>query len=130
MMRRTLAAPLRSLDLGGGLWELTTAAPDAAQVYLKLGSGTNCAPLQQQAIRRLDLEWHAVGVSVRVTGADAAGVLEAVTVIIHEARAHLYAGLPLADFDAKARQFWRRVFLLIRIPGGRRLLRVIARRKQ
>jgi hypothetical protein len=33
----------------------------------------------------------------------------------------------LADFDARARRFWRRVFVLVRIPGGRRLLGMLAR---
>ena len=130
MRRRSVAGPIRAQDLGGGLWELTAAVPDAAQVYLKVAPGTDCAALQDRAIRHLDIEWHAAGVSVRVMGAAGGGVLEAGTAIIHEGRAHLYEALPLAGFDAKARQFWRRVFLLIRIPGGRYLLRLIARRRQ
>jgi len=42
----------------------------------------------------------------------------------HRARTgtELYAALPLAQFDRRARRFWRRVFLLVRIPGGRSLL--------
>jgi hypothetical protein len=42
----------------------------------------------------------------------------------------LYEALPLAGFDATARRFWRRVFLLVRLPGGRYLLRLIAQRKR
>ena len=35
--------------------------------------------------------------------------------------------LPLAQFDQKAKRFWGRVFRLMRIPGGRYLLRFLAR---
>jgi hypothetical protein len=38
--------------------------------------------------------------------------------------------LPLVSFDDKARRFWRRVFRLVRIPGGRHLLGVLARRNR
>ena len=37
---------------------------------------------------------------------------------------------PLAGLDEKARRFWRRVFRLVRIPGGRHLLGVLARRSR
>jgi hypothetical protein len=36
--------------------------------------------------------------------------------------------LPLVVLDAAARRFWGRVFLIARLPGGRRLLRWIAQR--
>jgi hypothetical protein len=36
----------------------------------------------------------------------------------------------LAEFDAGARVFWKRVFRLLRIPGGRYLLGWITRRGQ
>jgi hypothetical protein len=48
--------------------------------------------------------------------------------IVHEPLPKLYAELPLAGFDERARRFWRRVFRLVRIPGGRHLLGVLARR--
>jgi hypothetical protein len=38
----------------------------------------------------------------------------------------LYEALPLARFDAKARRFWGRVFWLVRMPGGRSLLKYFA----
>ncbi len=39
---------------------------------------------------------------------------------------HLYDSLPLVKFDADARRFWRRVFGLVRIPGGRYLLKFLS----
>jgi hypothetical protein len=38
---------------------------------------------------------------------------------------HLYESLPLVSIDADARRFWRRVFRLVRIPGGRFLLKIL-----
>jgi len=52
------------------------------------------------------------------------------TATIHEPRPELYQGLPLVVMDDAAKRFWRRVFLLARIPGGRRLLRWIAERSR
>ena len=51
----------------------------------------------------------------------------ATSAIVHEPLGHLYESLPLVKFDAKARRFWRRVFRLVRIPGGRYLLKFLAR---
>jgi len=34
---------------------------------------------------------------------------------------------PLASIDADARRFWHRVFRLVRIPGGRYLLKLLTR---
>jgi hypothetical protein len=39
----------------------------------------------------------------------------------------LYDSLPLADFDRSAQRFWNRVFRVMRLPGGRFLLRFLAR---
>jgi hypothetical protein len=39
----------------------------------------------------------------------------------------LYESLPLVSIDANARRFWRRVFRLVRIPGGRFLLKLLTR---
>ena len=50
--------------------------------------------------------------------------------VLHEPQMQLYSALPLAQFDAKAQRFWRRIFRLLRIPGGRIVLRWIARRRR
>jgi hypothetical protein len=49
---------------------------------------------------------------------------------IQEPQNALYERLPLASFDARAQRFWRRVFLLARLPGGAALLRALARRRR
>lgn len=129
-MRRTLLGPLRVRHLGGGLWTFMPGVADAMRLYLRIPAGANCGPLRDGGITRLELEWHGGGVTVRLTGEDGAREFEAGTAIIHEPQPRLYDGLPLAAFDGRARRFWKRIFLLIRIPGGRHLVRLIARRRR
>jgi hypothetical protein len=63
-----------------------------------------------------------------MTSAEQPRTVKARSAIVHEPLAHLYDAFPLAGLDAKARRFWRRVFRLVRIPGGRYLLGVLAHR--
>jgi len=73
------------------------------------------------------VEWPAAGgclVTVELpAGALAVGAASA---FVHAARDGLYAGLPLARLDARGLRFWRRVFLLVRLPGARWILQRIA----
>jgi hypothetical protein len=62
-----------------------------------------------------------------MTSAEQLRTIRAQSVIVHEPLARLYEALPLVTLDAKARRFWRRVFRLVRIPGGRHLLGALAR---
>ena len=75
----------------------------------------------------LEIEWQGKRVLLTTVTAGRAAMLEARNAIVHEALPDLYRALPLAAFDARARRFWRRVFLLVKIPGGRRLLGMLAR---
>ena len=65
-----------------------------------------------------------------LTSAQRSVVAAAQSAIVHEPLPHLYETLPLVRFDAKARRFWRRVFRLMRIPGGRHLIGALARRSR
>jgi hypothetical protein len=67
---------------------------------------------------------------VRVTGADGIWHFNSDSVFIHTPKTRLYENLPLASFDRDAQRFWKRVFRLIRIPGGRLLLGAITRRRR
>jgi hypothetical protein len=68
------------------------------------------------------------GAVVTLTTGGGTVQIHARTVILHEPVALLYDQLPLMRLDDAARRFWRRVFWLVRIPGGRRLLGLVARR--
>jgi len=125
-MHKTVSGPFTVRNLGAGGWQLTTQT--GVEVLLR-GAGA-AAPeiLQAASLASLRLEWSTE--AVRVTTRDAQGVRSLVSrsALVHEPRPRLYEKLPLASFDADAQRFWRRVFGLIRIPGGRYLLRFIARR--
>jgi len=81
-------------------------------------------------ITALEFEWRTDGVMVRVTGAVGVRRFKSASVFIHTPATRLYDDLPLASFDAGAQRFWKRVFRLIRFPGGRLLLGAIARRRR
>jgi hypothetical protein len=127
--QRSLSGPFSATRLNSGLWQLTAAAPDGATVYLH-GVGPEAANLLAGArITALEFEWRADGVMVRMTGAEGVRHFKSESVFIHDPKTLLYENLPLASFDANAQRFWRRVFRLMRVPGGRLLLGAIARRR-
>jgi len=78
---------------------------------------------------RVSLEW-SPGKPVLVTLQDGARsvALACDSAASHETNESLYRELPLAEYTADRQRFWRRVFWLVRIPGGRLLLRLFARR--
>lgn len=126
MMRQTLSGPFSARHLGTGLWQLTTAAPAGPEIFLR-ARPDEPELLQHVSIATLGLEWRVDGVRVALSGANGVRYVTASSAIIHEPKVLLYAALPLAAFDAHAKRFWRRVFILMRIPGGRFLLRFLAR---
>ena len=65
---------------------------------------------------------------MRLDGEGGARGLSAAQVIGHEPLAHLYDDLHLPDLSPRTRRFWRRLFLLARLPGEAALIRFIARR--
>jgi hypothetical protein len=73
------------------------------------------------------VEWVADGVRVALGTGPGARQLTARSAVVHLPLAHLYEALPLAGFDDQAQRFWRRVFRLLRLPGGRFLLRLLTR---
>lgn len=128
-MRYTLRGPFTAREQGGGLWQVIARAPSHVEVYLRIAAPTAGRILNAAGANRLDLLWRDVGVSVTVTGGGGEGNLIAESAVVHEAKAALYQQLPLAAFDRKAARFWGRVFTLLRFPGGRYLLRFVARRR-
>ncbi len=132
-MRYTIPGPFAAQDLGSGLWQLTVTgaatAADSAQIYLRT-TASAASPLPQDAgATGLDLDWRNGGVSATLTGARGASRLAVRTAIVHEPQNRLYEQLPLAAFDRNAMRFWKRVFTLMRIPGGRFLLKFVAKQR-
>src|ERR1700733_14147701 len=78
----------------------------------------------------LGIEWHADKVFLTFMAQEKVASVEAANAIVHEPLDQLYERLPLISIDADARRFWRRIFRLVRIPGGRFLLKLLARSRR
>jgi hypothetical protein len=126
-MERTMTGNFRGIDLGAGAWRLTTGIPGGSEVYLGGTDSAAASVLAAASPSVVTVSWGAHGALVTLKGADAIRTVKAKTAILHEPLARLYEGLPLVSLDDRARRFWRRVFWLVRLPGGRRLVRLIAR---
>ena len=130
MTRRSLPGPFSAAKLNSGLWLLTAEAPDGARVFLRGAAPDASKLLAEPRITALEFEWRTEAVMVSITGAGGARHFKSESVFIHTPAARLYDSLPLASFDADAQRFWKWVFRLIRIPGGRLALGAIARRRR
>jgi hypothetical protein len=127
-MRRKLPGTFLTRDLGEGAWRLSRGEAAPIDVYLRGAEFGAAGALLSPFVRDIDIEWCAETVVLTMTSAEQRSTVAAQSAIVHEPLARLYEALPLVSLDAQARRFWRRVFRLVRIPGGRYLLRALARR--
>ena len=132
-MRKVLQGPF-SLDAGAATgWRLHTTAGPQRTVYLRAPSppaGVAAVDLSAAGpAAAVTIDWRPAGaVEVQLQFADRTVSIGAAEARIHESAPELYRILPLAAFDAAARAFWRKVFFVVRLPGGRWLLQAWARR--
>jgi hypothetical protein len=127
-MRRRLSGAFAATNLGNGAWRLTQSEPGGIDVYLK-GAGADAGEVLRGAtVSDIEIEWQPTSVSLNLTASGKSRRIETTSAIVHEPKPHLYDALPLAQFEPAARRFWRRVFRVVQIPGGRHLLGVLARR--
>jgi hypothetical protein len=124
---RTIAGPFTLQDLGGGAWLLTGAAPAAVEIFLRFAQPPPEQFANAMTAEALGLTWRHDGADLKLSGSFGAARFEVRTAIVHEAKPQLYANLPLAEFDPPARRFWTRIFRVMRFPGGRHVLRFLAR---
>jgi hypothetical protein len=125
-MRRNFSGASSSRLAEDGTWRIGRSAVPEMQIIV-IGADANSVEACGTTLNDLCIEWRGQRVLLTTTNAARAATIEARGAIVHEAAPSLYAALPLAEFDARARRFWRRVFLLVRIPGGRYLLGMLAR---
>jgi hypothetical protein len=116
------------VELGGGGWRLTTGATPGSVIYLGGAEPRAAELLSMTNVNSVTVSWQGEGAVVTLVGTHGTRSLKVRTAVVHEPLGRLYEALPLVSFDERARRFWRRVFWLVRIPGGRRLLGLIARR--
>jgi hypothetical protein len=121
--RLRLAAPLDLQDCGNDLWCLRGHTACGTRVYLR----GFVPPAALSGCAAVSLEWPAAGGSLLTVESPAGTVaVRAAGAFVHTFPEGLYTALPLARFDARGMRFWRRVFLLVRLPGARWILQRIA----
>jgi hypothetical protein len=129
-MRRNLSGSFVATETAHGQWRLVRRETPELELYLKRIDAHLAEDLSATVLSNIDVEWRNGIALLRCSSGAGTRAVQTSSVIVHEPLPHLYDTLPLASFDAKARRFWRRVFLIVRIPGGRRLLRALARRSR
>jgi hypothetical protein len=127
-MRCHLPGKFVARDLGDGAWRLARGGPDSAEILLRGADSRAAEVLSSRDVGDIDIEWQAAKVELWATSSGRRRAIASQSAIVHEPLAQLYERLPLAHTDDKSRRFWRRVFWLVRIPGGRLLLAAVARR--
>jgi hypothetical protein len=125
---RTLTGAFRATHLAADTWRLTTGVAGSAEIYLFGVDRDAFAALDGSTPSSVTVAWSSAGTRVTLISPGASTRFEARAAAIHEPRPKLYQGLPLVVLDDAAKRFWRRVFFIARLPGGRRLLRWIAQR--
>ncbi len=123
--RRNFTAAFLPQDCGDGAWHLRSAAPHEIEVILQGADRGAARAFGSAPLLDLCIEWDAKIALLRFTSGDGPATVRAAAAIVHEPLRSLYDALPLVKFDAEARRFWRRVFRLVRIPGGRYLLKFL-----
>jgi hypothetical protein len=115
----TVSAPFDIEDCGRGLWCLRPH--DALQTAVYVSGSLPFAKLSK--CEAFSIEWLDGGSAVLHLGLPAQIVTVPVaSAFLHEPLTALYGALPLARLDAKTKRFWRRIFALVRLPGGQILL--------
>jgi hypothetical protein len=126
-LRRNFSGAFLPQDRGNGAWQLSRPAPHEINVFLRDAERGAQRSFGSGHLIDLGVEWHADKVLLTFMSDERVASVEAASAIVHEPLDHLYDHLPLISIDADARRFWRRVFRLVRIPGGRYLLKLFAR---
>jgi hypothetical protein len=127
-MRCHLPGTFLPRDLAEGAWRLSRSEPQPIDVILRGAESSAAEVFRALEVSDIDIEWGAEAAVLTLTTAERRRSIKTQSAIVHEPLPRLYEALPLVSFDDKARRFWRRVFRLVRIPGGRYLLGALARR--
>jgi hypothetical protein len=128
--RRNFSGAFQPQDRGNGAWQLSRPAPHETKIFLRDAERGAAAVFGAGPLVDLGIEWHADRVLVTFMSGEKVASVAAAGAIVHEPLEDLYERLPLVSIDADARRFWRRVFRLVRIPGGRYLLKALARARR
>jgi hypothetical protein len=125
--RRNFSGSFQAQDRGNGAWHLSRGAPHEIDVFLRGAQRGAAQAFGSGQLEGLCIEWQDKTALLSFVVGGGAGTVEAASAVVHEPLQDLYESLPLASIDADARRFWRRVFRVVRFPGGRYLLRLLTR---
>jgi hypothetical protein len=115
--------------LGPETWSVTNRRPPGQTLLLRRIEATAPPPTPSVA-ERVGVTWNgSEPVAVEFSRGDHTVTVTAGAAFLHEPAGTIYAGLPLPPFTAGMRRFWRRIFRLVRIPGGRWALGWLSRRR-
>jgi hypothetical protein len=109
-------------------WIVRSSEPAPVEVQLLGVQCADAAAAPALAWQCVNIQWRDGAAAVTLSGESSGLQLLARAAFVHEPRPALYAALPLESFGPRAQSFWKRVFLLVKLPGGRVLLNLIARR--
>lgn len=127
-LRRNFAGSFSAERLGESLWRLDQTEPAPVEIYLRGAESRAALAIGAHRLYDVGIEWHDGRVLLTFSSDGRIESLSAAHIFVHEASPDVLRALPLADYDARARRFWGRVFFLMRVPGGSMLLRWLARR--
>ena len=125
--RRNFSGAFLPQDRGNGAWQLSRPSPHEINVFLRDAEHGAEQSFATGPLLDLGIEWHDEKVLLTFISQERVASVAAASAIVHEPLEHLYERLPAVSIDADARRFWRRIFRLVRIPGGRYLLKLLAR---
>jgi len=130
MLQRSLSGQFQVKVLGPDTWCVTNQGAPGQSLLLRRIETTDL--LQTPAVaQRISVTWHgSAPVSVAFTRDEQTVTVVAGAVFLNEPAGPVYAGLPLPAFTSSMRRFWRRVFRLVRIPGGRWVVGWLSRRRR
>jgi hypothetical protein len=129
-LRRNFSGAFLPRHRGNGAWQLSRPAPHEINVFLRGAEPSARRSFATSPIIELGIEWHDEKVLLTFMSEERVASVEAASAIVHEPMERLYERLPMASIDADARRFWRRIFRLVRIPGGRHLLKLLTRSRR
>jgi hypothetical protein len=120
-----LTAPFDVEDCGKGLWCLRQHTALEIAIYVQ-----GPMPFAQLVkSESLIIDWLDGGDTSLSLGLPSQIITVPVkSAFVHEPRPTLYGALPRPELDARTMRFWRRVFALVRLPGGQFLLGWLSKR--
>ncbi len=107
-------------------WSLHSRDGRGVIIFLRELGGSIDSP----TVNSVAVQWHEDGARVELVSDIRVIHASARAAWAHTPQTRVLESLPLEPFTPGMRRFWRRIFRLVRMPGGAWLLRWLARRSR